>query len=324
MSMRAALGATGLTVSRFGLGLAALGRPGYLNLGHGEDLPAERSVADLERRTHAVLDAARAAGITYVDAARSYGRAEAFLARWLAGRPPGDVVVASKWGYTYTAGWRVDAEQHEVKDHSPATLRRQVAETRATLGRLPDIYQVHSATLSSGVLDDAETLAALADLAAQGVAVGLTLSGPEQAATLRRALDLTAAGRAPFRIVQATWNLLEPSVGPALAEARAAGWGVVVKEALANGRLGPRGDAATALGPLAEQHGVGVDAVALAVVLAQPFCDVVLSGASTPEQVVSNVRALDVALDGVERDRLAGLAEDPVAYWRRRGALPWT
>ncbi len=31
---RRALGKTGLTVARLGLGLAALGRPGYINLGY--------------------------------------------------------------------------------------------------------------------------------------------------------------------------------------------------------------------------------------------------------------------------------------------------
>jgi hypothetical protein len=39
-------------VSRLGLGLAALGRPGDLNLGHGEDLGPDRSVAALEARIH--------------------------------------------------------------------------------------------------------------------------------------------------------------------------------------------------------------------------------------------------------------------------------
>jgi hypothetical protein len=57
--------------------------------------------------------------VRYVDAARSYGRAEAFLARWLARRGHGsdELTVGSKWGYTYTAGWRTDADRHEVKDH---------------------------------------------------------------------------------------------------------------------------------------------------------------------------------------------------------------
>ena len=40
-----------------------------------------------------------------------------------------------------------------------------------------------------------------------------------------------------FSSVQATYNLLEPSAGPALAEAHDAGRTVIVKEALANGRL---------------------------------------------------------------------------------------
>ena len=70
-------------VARLGLGLAALGRPGYLNLGHGAQLGGDRSVAALRARTHEVLDAAYAAGIRDFDAARSYGRAEEFLGEWL-------------------------------------------------------------------------------------------------------------------------------------------------------------------------------------------------------------------------------------------------
>ena len=79
--------------SRLGLGLAALGRPGYINLGHGEDLASETDVPELERRAHTVLDAALAGGVRYFDAARSYGRAEEFLSSWLRERaiPPGDV-----------------------------------------------------------------------------------------------------------------------------------------------------------------------------------------------------------------------------------------
>jgi aryl-alcohol dehydrogenase-like predicted oxidoreductase len=84
------LGRTGLTVSRLGLGLAALGRPGYVNLGHAQDLGGDHDVGAMRARTHAVLDAASDAGIRYVDAARSYGRAEEFLGDWLARRPAPD------------------------------------------------------------------------------------------------------------------------------------------------------------------------------------------------------------------------------------------
>jgi aryl-alcohol dehydrogenase-like predicted oxidoreductase len=109
---RRELGTTGLAASPIALGLAALGRPGYINLGHGDDLEGERGVAAMEARAHEVLDAAWAGGVRAFDAARSYGRAEAFLASWLARRgvAPGDALVSSKWGYTYTADWQVDAE----------------------------------------------------------------------------------------------------------------------------------------------------------------------------------------------------------------------
>src|SRR4051794_9409582 len=94
--------------SRIGLGLAAVGRPGYINLGRAGALPAGRTVEALRGRAHELLDLAYAAGVRYFDVARSYGRAEEFLAQWLRARPEvGNVVVGSKWGYTYTAGWRV-------------------------------------------------------------------------------------------------------------------------------------------------------------------------------------------------------------------------
>src|SRR5512144_1411010 len=82
------LGATAVMVSRLGLGMAALGRPGYINLGHGEDLGGARGAPSMEANAGRVLDAAWAAGIHYFDAARSYGLGEAFLGRWLEARHP--------------------------------------------------------------------------------------------------------------------------------------------------------------------------------------------------------------------------------------------
>jgi len=322
------LGATGLRVTPVGLGLAALGRPAYIDLGRDADLGPARDVEALERRCHQVLDAAFAAGVRYLDAARSYGRAEEFLASWLRSRDldPSEVTVGSKWGYTYVGDWRMDADTHEVKDHSLPALTRQAAETRALLGDHLDLYQIHSATLDSGVLEDRPVLDELTRLRDQGVAIGLSASGPAQAATIRRALELTTAGKAPFACVQATWNLLEPSAGPALAEAGQGGWGVVVKEAVANGRLTPHGrDPATqVLARIAATHDVGIDAVALAAVLANPWADVVLSGAVTPAQLESNLAAPQVELHAAELEELAALAEPPDQYWRHRATLSWS
>src|SRR4051795_10282254 len=130
------LGRWGLPVTAIGLGLAALGRPGYLTIGHGRDIGPDRSGEAMERHAHEVLDAAYAGGVRYFDAARSYGKAEAFLASWLARRGLGrsEVTVGSKWGDTSPADWRVDAPVHEVKDLSAPTLRRQFAESHDLLG----------------------------------------------------------------------------------------------------------------------------------------------------------------------------------------------
>jgi aryl-alcohol dehydrogenase-like predicted oxidoreductase len=302
-----------------GLGLAALGRPGYLTLDHGADLGADRSVAALERNAHRVLDAAYAAGIRYFDAARSYGLAEAFLGSWLERRAlaPGEVMVASKWGYTYTAGWQVQADPPEVKDLSASTFRRQLRETRQLLGDHLAVYQIHSATVESGVLEDRELLDELSELRASGVAIGLTTTGPQQAAAVDQALE--AGG---FDSVQATWNLLEPSAAAALSRAHEQGLRVVVKEALANGRLTSRGRV-EALEAVAARLGAGPDAVALATALAQPWADVVLSGAATVDQVQSNVSAQGLNLDDEALAALGSLPEPAESYWRRRSELAW-
>jgi aryl-alcohol dehydrogenase-like predicted oxidoreductase len=302
------LGATGLSVTPIGLGLAALGRPGYITLDREKDLGPDRSVGALERRSHEVLSAAFDMGIRYFDAARSYGFAERFLASWLRQRalPPGAVTVGSKWGYTYVGDWQVDARVHEVKDHSPAALQRQLAESRALLGEYLALYQIHSATLESGVLENRGVLAQLTTLRKSGLTIGLSVSGPRQAEVIRRALEVTVDGINPFQTVQATWNILEPSAGPALADAHDAGWGVIIKEALANGRLALQ------------------DQLAIGAALANPWADVVLSGAVTLEQLRSNAAAAGAPLSPKELAEVAALAEPADQYWTERGQLAWT
>jgi len=325
------LGASRLTVTPIGLGLAALGRPGYITIGHGADLGARRDRDAMERAAHAVLDAAYDAGVRYFDAARSYGLAEAFLGSWLARREgaAGDVVIASKWGYTYTANWRVDAPTHEIKDHSVSAFTRQLAESRALLGDHLALYQIHSATLESGVLADSAVIDALATTRATGLRIGLTVSGPGQGDTIFRALDIRRDGERVFETVQATWNLLERGAEPALVAAHDVGVGVIVKEALANGRLAARGAgglAATGRDAfVAEAAALDVpeDALALACALTRPWADVVLSGATTAPQVHSNLRANEIAIPDATLQRLGGLVIDSPTYWRERASLPW-
>jgi aryl-alcohol dehydrogenase-like predicted oxidoreductase len=325
------LGRTGLTVSRVGLGLPALGRPGYINLGHADDLERDYDMAAMEAHAHQVLDAAWSAGIRYFDAARSYGNAEAFLASWLRSRriSPEEAVIGSKWGYSYTAGWRVEAEHHEIKDHSPDQLIRQLRESRALLGDHLDLYQIHSATPESGVLDNRPVLDELARLREGGLRIGLSVSGLRQGEMVERAMEVYEGGVRLFDCVQATWNLLEPSAGPALAAAYEAGVGVIVKEALANGRLGPR-NRDTAFAPkrqlLEDEAGrlqTTVDALALAAVLARPWADVVLSGAAQVEHLSSNLGSLAVRWPESMDEQLQVVRESPEEYWATRSRLPW-
>ncbi|MEU6196031.1 aldo/keto reductase [Streptomyces sp. NPDC047061] len=309
--------------AHIGLGLAAVGRPGYINLGREADLGEDRSVDALRTRTHELLDAAYAQGVRYFDVARSYGRSEEFLADWLTARPGvTDVVVGSKWGYTYTAGWSADAETHEVKDHSVQTYDRQRAETAELLGDRLDLYQIHSVTPDSPALTDKELHARLAEAAATGLTIGFSTSGPAQADAVRAALAVTVDGEPLFRTVQSTYNVLETSAGPALAEAHDAGLTVIVKEGMANGRLAAP-HAPDAVRAVAEETGLGCDAVALAVALRQPWAGVVLSGAATVPQLASNLHAAVVDLDADQLTRLAAVTEDPRTYWERRGSLAW-
>ena len=241
------LGFSGPVVSRLGLGTASIGRPGYINEGHSVDLGGKTDKASMQTNAFAVLDTARQLGVTYFDAARSYGDAEKFLAAWLqrlarSGGELADVTVGSKWGYRYVADWKVDAVKHEIKDHSLPMFERQYSETNHILGSHLDLYQIHSVTPDSPVLSSPETLRRLAELKESGVLIGLTTSGPFQARIIRKARTILEGSKPLFDVVQSTWNVLEPSAGPALQEANDAGVGVIIKEALANGRLTSRGD----------------------------------------------------------------------------------
>jgi aryl-alcohol dehydrogenase-like predicted oxidoreductase len=331
---RRSLGKSGLQVTPLGLGLAALGRPGYINLGHAGDLPDNNSIAAMESHAHALLDEAWGAGIRYFDAARSYGLAEAFLGSWLIAKKvePGEVTVGSKWGYIYTADWQVNlpvGQSHEIKEHSLQVLQRQFKESRSYLNGYLDLYQIHSATLASKVLENSAVLEELAHMREAGLSIGFTVSGVKQAETIWQALDIIFDGRMLFSSVQATWNLLERSATQALRAAHQAGLGVIIKEALANGRLTPRNQSSSfktemaLLADLAHRRQTTIDALALAVCLHQPFATLVLSGAAQSAHLDSNLKALQVDWDGELQEQLDAFGEPTELYWAKRSQLEW-
>jgi len=194
---------------RVGLGMAALGRPGYINL-HRETHLSSRTVDDMRETAHKVIDelfrrcselnnagTADLKLVPWLDCARSYGLSEEFVGDYLRRNniSSEDVYVSSKWGYTYVANWNVElgeGEPHEIKDHSLENFMKQVEETKSHIGPYVNLYQVHSATFDSGVLTNTHLHEALHRICRveNGWSIGLSVSGPNQGDVIRESLKL--------------------------------------------------------------------------------------------------------------------------------------
>ncbi|WMJ74201.1 aldo/keto reductase [Cytophagaceae bacterium ABcell3] len=310
--------------------MAALGRPGYINLGHNEDLKRVYDPLVMEKHASEVLDLAYKHGIRYFDVARSYGKGEEFLANWINNLPDKrSLIVGSKWGYTYTAGWKVQASKHEVKEHSLEVLQKQYPQSQKNLGENLKIYHIHSATPDSKVLENPAVIERLWELKRSGIIPGLSLSGTSQGETLEKAMTIQRDGVYLFQSVQVTWNILEQSTTEILKKAQAAGFGIIVKESLANGRLTARNSEASfadkkaVLDKLSAKYQVGIDALSMAFVLKQPWVSVVLSGAATKQHLLSNLQANEINISEEDIKSLAALKETPEVYWNKRASLEW-
>lgn len=310
-----------------GLGIAALGRPGYMTLTHNKDLP-DKSKKAMEQHAHHIFDIAWENGIRYFDTARSYGDGEKFLASWLHAKkiPKNEVVVGSKWGYVYTADWKVEAENHEIKYHTIENLNKQWQQTQSILGDYLNIYHIHSATLESGVLDNKAILDRLYEIKKGGTVVGLSLTGSNQSAILKKALTIRYDGELLFGSVQATWNILEPSVQKQLGIAKDAGFFVILKEVMANGRIPTLSEdhlsvaQIETLKSLSDQYDIMPDQIAIKAALQLKLADVILSGAVAEKHLLSN---LNVASQKVDQVSLNKLIEKPEDFWRERSQLEW-
>lgn len=319
-----------METSPIGLGLAAIGRPGYINLGHDGDL-RDKSFVAMRQHAFDMLDTAYATGVRYFDTAASYGAGEQFLGEWIfqRGYHLEGLTAATKWGYVYTADWQVEAEHHEIKKHNLDNLNTSFVMSCLRLGKAMQVYQIHSATFESGVLENADVLNRLAEIRDDGRLIGLTVSGPRQAELIDKAIEIEIDGESLFRTVQATWNLLETSAGKALQRARDAGMAVIVKEAMANGRLTARNQAPdfqeklARLKNVAGELGCTLDQLAMAAAVNQPWSNVVLSGAANRQQLESNWGALDVDWDDGIAGELESLVEEVGLYWDARAALQW-
>jgi len=319
------LGRTGLQVSRLCLGTMTFG------------LQCD------EPTSHAILDTAFEAGITFIDTADVYplggghetvGRTEEIVGSWLAAHPGrrDDIVLATKCvGSMGDSPWQSGASRRHIVEAVDASLRR------LGVDRI-DLYQLHSPDLATPI---DETLHALDDLVRAGKVSYVGCSNFLAYQVARAVGRSEALGLARFDSLQPRYNLLfrqiERELLPLAAEESI---GVIPYNPIAGGMLtgkhrrgtpteGTRFTLGSAQGryqdrywndaafdtvdeltPLAADAGVSLTTLAVSWVLANPVITSPIIGASRPDQLADSVAALEHPLDADLKARLDELTVD--------------
>jgi 1-deoxyxylulose-5-phosphate synthase len=321
------LGATGLKVSRVCLGTMTFG------------------LQTDEPTSHAILDVAAEAGVSFLDTADVYpvggglpsaGRTEEIVGRWLRGKRSRFIVATKAVGKVGPSEWDQGASRKHLLDAIDASLRRLGTD-------YVDLYQLHSDDRSTP-LD--ETLEALDSIVRSGKARYVGVSN-FLAYRLARALGKADARRlVRFVSVQPRYNLLFREIERELLPlALEEGIAVIPYNPLAGGLLtgkhrrdtGPTPGTRFTLGNVAEryqerywherafatvealravvaEHDLSLTRAALAWVLAKPAITAPIIGASRPEQLQESLKALGDRLDPELERRL-----DELTLEYRRG-----
>ena len=315
------------SINNLGLGTAALGRPQYINLRQDNRVAPDLEI--FKQNGMSVLEKAYQAGIRYFDTAPGYGLAESLVLEWLRTKDDDSIKIGTKWGYTYVANFNPNAKVHEIKEHSLKKLNEQWKVSKNFLPHLK-IYQIHSATLESGVLHNEEVLDRLAFLKAEyNMKIGITTTGPNQIEVIKKALDIGVENRSLFDSFQVTYNILDQSLKNISTNLLNQGKSIIVKEALANGRLfrnskyGHYNDLYTFMEKLANKYKVGVDAISLNFCSTTMPKSIVLSGVSDNIQLDQNVKVATFQLTEEEIHRLIEFRVKEEFYWNERKELIW-
>ena len=314
--------------NRIGLGTAAIGRPLYINI-NKKSTAEEFSLSSFREKGIQMLETAYESGVRYFDTAPGYGMAESMLIEWVSQKNDPTIEVATKWGYTYVADFNPDAEVHEVKEHSLAKLDAQWNVSQDLLPFLTS-YQIHSATLETGVLDNDAVLERLSKLKDQyGLLIGVTTTGANQVEVLKKALAVNVDGEDLFDLFQVTYNVFDQSIASLAQEINQRNKRLVIKEALANGRVFRNtnypdySDTFNYIQELGVKYAVGEDAIALRFCMDSIPVFSVLSGASIEHHLSSNLKVNDFKLEDQEIAIIKGLAINPDYYWNERKQLAW-
>lgn len=295
------LGDSGLAASRVGLGCNNFGG----RIGFGE--------------TRAVVEAALAVGITFLDTAEVYGNggdSERFLGEILEGRRD-EVVLATKFGWGRESG---DGAADTVRSSIEGSLERLRTD-------VVDLYYLHKPDPSTPI---AETLGALDELVREGLVRALGCSN-FSAAQLEEADRVARENEtARFTVLQNHYSLLERGDdADVLPLCRELGVSYIPYFPLASGLLtgkyrrgegAPEGtrlegreiedtrfDQVEACTAFAEERGHTVHELAICALASTPGIGSIIAGATKPEQVRANAAAAAWRLDETELADLAAL-----------------
>ena len=315
-------------MENIGLGTAAIGRPIYINIRH-EKPRVDLSLEEFRKKGVRILDDAYDKGVRFFDASPGYGLAESLLIEWLRQKNDPDIIVATKWGLSYVANFDINAAVHEIKEHSLERLNAQWEFSRKLLPNLK-IYQIHSATLDTGVLDNKAVLQRLHQIKKDyNIIIGITTTGVNQVEVLKKAVDIELENEPLFSSFQSTYNIMDQSILQLKEFFLNANRQLIIKESLANGRLIPNTSFKEHNGlykyitKLADKYNVGADAIAIRFCIDSFPEAVTLSGASSANQLQSNLAAKTFKLQKEEMELLSSYKIDPVIYWGERKQLSW-
>ncbi len=313
-----------------GLGLAATGRPQYINIRSIQNAASPFKYHNFYQKGLNFITDAYQMGVRHFDTAPGYGIAEQLLLDWLSSKNDiPDLAISTKWGYTYTANFDPTAQQHEIKEHSLKKLEEQWTISKQLCPNLK-IYQIHSATFETGVLENEAVLNRLFEIKQKyNLEIGLTTTGINQADVLKKAQNIKIQGQYLFTTFQVTFNIFDQSTFSICKNLISSNKKIIIKEALANGRVFPNQnypyyrDTYQTLTALSKKYKVGIDAIALRFCIQAFSPYMVLSGASNIQHLRENLHALSFTLSQEDFIRLSKYRISPVDYWSERKQLSW-
>ncbi|MCB0463715.1 MAG: aldo/keto reductase [Flavobacteriaceae bacterium] len=315
-------------IKNIGLGTAAIGRPQYINIKQ-EETTAPFSLPKFKEKGLQILENAYQSGIKHFDTSPGYGIAEDLMIEWLKGKNDSSIEVSTKWGYTYTANFDSNADTHEVKEHSLEKLNEQWEISKQLLPYLK-VYQIHSATFDSGVLQNETVIQRLHQIRKEhNLIIGLSTTGSNQVEVLNEALKITFEGEKLFQSVQCTFNILDQGILKVKEQLENLKGPIIIKEALANGRLIPNDSyfkykkLYEFLNQLAQKYNVNADAIALRYCIDSFKKAIVLSGPTNNRHLQSNLKATELTLTNSELEQLNAFGIESETYWTERKQLQW-